>query len=262
MELAHINKIYSCDNCSQSFKTIYEQNIHAINNHSELRPFKCDKCEKSFKHNYTLRDHLETHTETMNFQCNLCNMKKFKTKLYLTRHIRNIHSNEVFPYSCGQCGISLKTDIDLRQHESVHSTSFKCNLCDTVFQNVPSIVDHIKSAHSNMHPFSCVQCGKSFKSRHYLKSHEEIHNINTNHKCHLCGVLCKQKSNLFKHIKTVHSTLTPYKCDQCDKSFKGKNCLNRHKLIHNPESKFKCHLCDASFKQRGGRSRHVKRVHK
>lgn len=64
--------------------------------------------------------------------------------------------------------------------------------------------------------------------------------------------------------KTLHYCLQvkQYKCEQCDKSFKRKSELSRHKKIHSDERPFVCETCGVSYKRQTHLTRHEKNAHK
>ena len=106
--------------------------------------------------------------------------------------------------------------------------------------------------------------------------------------CEICNKRFSEKSNLFKHKKTIHFGDKKYKCETCDKEFvqsshvkrhekahfegkihECKTCLRKfssadvlkfHQRIHSGENVYKCELCDKSFAQKGNLKRH-KKIH-
>ncbi len=57
------------------------------------------------------------------------------------------------------------------------------------------------------------------------------------------------QNTLSEHLITVHENKT-FDCDTCQKKFKTKNSLQRHKQTHNPNSNhglFICHKCEKCF---------------
>jgi KRAB domain-containing zinc finger protein len=89
----------------------------------------------------------------------------------------------------------------------------------------------MKLFHSDSEPVSCDLCGKSFKSKQYLKNHKETHGLVPNYKCHLCESEFMQKNNLKKHVKYVHDKRS-FKCNICNKSYSREDTFKKHKLNH------------------------------
>ena len=53
----------------------------------------------------------------------------------------------------------------------------------------------------------CNVCAKKFKTPHHLRRHEVIHSGNKPFDCYLCEYKCNVKSNVVKHVKSVHGIL-------------------------------------------------------
>ena len=50
-------------------------------------------------------------------------------------------------------------------------------------------------------------------------------------------------------------------CGECEKSFKRKEDLNRHKLTHQPQGRYECFYCSKSYSRSDHRHRHIKKSH-
>ena len=69
-------------------------------------------------------------------------------------------------------------------------------------------------------------------------------------KCDICNKLFSNKSNLRKHIKSVHEKIK-FKCEICDKELSRKDELQRHKLsVHSKNIEFKCIVCERKFSRK------------
>lgn len=80
--------------------------------------------------------------------------------------------------------------------------------------------------------------------------------------CPRCDAKFGQKSNLNKHIRTVHENRRPFVCDRCPSTFGHKNLLVEHvRTAHDGERPFVCDQCGVSFGRRSNKYQHVQMVH-
>ena len=69
-------------------------------------------------------------------------------------------------------------------------------------------------------------------------------------KCDICNKLFSNKSNLRKHIKSVHEKIK-FKCEICDKEFSQEDNLQRHKkAVHSKNIEFNCIVCERKFSRK------------
>ena len=119
--------------------------------------------------------------------------------------------------------------------------------------------DKVNNQPTNVWPYVCGTCGKSFKQKSRIIAHESVHTMVKPYTCATCGKSFKQKSHLTVH-GNVHTTVKPYTCVSCGKSFKQKSCLTVHERIHTMVKPYMCVICGKSFKQKISLTVH-ERVH-
>ena len=67
------------------------------------------------------------------------------------------------------------------------------------------------------------------------------------------------KSNLNKHVSTVHEGIKPFQCDICNACFGQKDNLNNHiAIVHEGIKQFKCDICHAGFGRKGNLNKNLK----
>lgn len=74
--------------------------------------------------------------------------------------------------------------------------------------------------------------------------------------CDMCDKRYKCKSSLRKHKKMHESSL---KCVRCMKGFSSQTNLDKHMKLHEPYRPVSCNYCDNSFNAEGHLKTHLKR---
>ena len=111
--------------------------------------------------------------------------------------------------------------------------------------------------------FKCHDCGKSFKSKTYLKTHQISKHLKIKFACPYegCGKLLSHRYFLKNHIELVHKTDVRHHCNQCEKSFKVGHDLKQHiKAVHEGK-KVQCSFCEKEFVRPSEKNRHERQVH-
>ena len=92
------------------------------------------------------------------------------------------------------------------------------------------------------------------------KSHVTIHTGEVKpFECKNCNKRFKHRSALSRH-KIIHTGKAPHECATCKKRFNQKVNLKSHELVHTDMMPYECKYCKKRFKERGNLSRH-ERIH-
>lgn len=127
---------------------------------------------------------------------------------------------------------------------------------------------------------ACVECGKGFhcspagavhqgdgtgdkhkECSHVPRepTHQKVHTTVKPYKCEQCGKYFSCRSALHVHFK-VHTRQRPYSCEACGSAFSQASHLEDHKRLHTGEKPFRCETCGKSF-SRSSHLRSHQRVH-
>uniref|UniRef100_UPI0037E77A70 zinc finger protein ZFP2-like n=1 Tax=Semicossyphus pulcher TaxID=241346 RepID=UPI0037E77A70 len=252
-----------CDLCGKEFKCKSQLAVH-FQTHTGERPHLCDICGRKFGRQYQLKRHkVLVHANRLNgqddgtpeapFACNVCG-KRLKSEALLAAHTR-IHSADK-PHRCGVCLRSFQRATCLKQHH------VRVHLRVRVNESVRAPGRRKSSAAKT---FPCPICSKVFKFRSLLASHSLIHSEMRPYGCDFCSRSFRRLSHLKRHREVVHANgarpLQSFVCHICGKDKKCRSQLARHVIIHTGERPYACDLCPARFNRSGNLQQHRKRMH-
>ena len=171
---------------------------------------------------------------------------------YLKVHIKSIHQQDNFSFSCNTCGQSFKWRKSLVRHELIFHTehsdiikgslSINCRKCLKQFDSKEELLKHKSSEHPKARKkHKCKKCFKVFDYGIGLYKHDQEEHSDIVYKCPSCVYTTKIKYNLERHIETCDKK----KCDICDEKFASKKQLKMHKATKH--KKPKCFLCKEEF---------------
>jgi uncharacterized C2H2 Zn-finger protein len=163
-------------------------------------------------------------------------------------------------FICDQCSNIFVTEESLRKHvENKHNnpSKRKCPDCGKEFSGQLYLSQHYKLIHGGILPsmedrekFMCDQCPSVFfakgsllwhQNQHHLKLADPKRMIAQRKQCPHCPKTFAAHPTWTEHIRSKHEMNTPYKCDQCNRSYGTEGKLKTHKrLVH---TRIKCDIC-------------------
>ena len=151
--------------------------------------------------------------------------------------------------------------------------TFLCPECGKNFSVDADLYLHQVRAHDT-NSYTCENCGETVIGKKTLDNHMRKHNtavtrLKRSHNCEECPYETKDKANLSKHTKRVHSE-KPKKikksreCGECGKTFQHKGHFDTHVKSHNgrqSEPLKTCEYCDYKCCRNDDLEKHVKGAH-
>lgn len=155
---------------------------------------------------------------------------QYYTNLFSSPSVLNLSSS-------GTSDKSEKTEVEEEDEEeqeieTEENDTYKCNDCDKYFSTSHGLEVHVRRTHSSeLKPYSCDLCPKTFGHSLSLAQHRTTHTQERCFQCKTCGKCFKRSSTLSTHL-LIHSDTRPYSCVHCGKRFHQKSDMKKHTYIH------------------------------
>ncbi|XP_072541724.1 zinc finger protein 142 [Salminus brasiliensis] len=225
-----VEKTLKCDICGFScfHQLVFDQHIRS---HGGTCLYKCTECDFSTRNRQKITWHMRIHTGEKPYRCEKCSYTCADPSR-LKYHMR-IHQDER-KYLCPECGYKCKWVNQLKYHMTKHSgaKSYACEECEYRTNRADALRIHRETRHRDVRSFICEKCGKAFKTRFLLKTHQKR-----------------------------HSDERPYVCSICQKGFRWPAGLRHHYLSHTNQLPFRCLYCPYRAKQKFQVVKHLRRHH-
>ncbi len=252
-----LTKIMAFHLCDEKFTILRDFQIHYLTEHGIGQKYNCEKCRWECYSELTLKRHLK---------------KCFQREIHSSGHPHINYNYPRYCCQEPECEKTFANKDTVLQHrirEHGHPP-IRCpyTTCDKTFTLRTAVSKHTASVHRGIsfckEIQSCDECGEGdFKSDKEVEKHKLAkHSTETPFICETCGKAFRRKANLHTHNKVVHlktKKVVPQKvvCDTCGKSV-IQPCLEGHMLTHTKERPFTCEICGQKFRQKVSLRTHVK----
>jgi len=248
----HEPSSYTCNLCdfkvkNQDFSS-HDSNLNKLIRHG-FEVHKTERLCTQCGHLSNSYDEYKAHEKTHLVTCEIC-QEKFVSKQAMKKHKKMKHTDrDIVKVSCEVCG-KLLSEASLKNHMiGVHGDQkYTCDICHQVFNTTLGNFKKHRQNHLQK-PEKCPECGKLVKRLAQHLSLNQCGNTKSKevYQCDECDKVFKFKHGLKRHKKYVHLKLFSHFCDLCTFKTCSKNNLSTHvKMVHLKESRYIiCPICSA-----------------
>ena len=179
--------------------------------------------------------------------------------LQIKTHALKKKTDRNHKYKCSVCG---ETRCTMQQVNAHHLEKHKlqiCTICGRTFALASSLIRHAYDHEENR--YKCNACDYAAHFESELNTHKVVHRKQPSFQCMVknCGKWFRRKWEFTMHVKKHAGEIL--KCDVCDFTTNLNKHLKEHKHRHSDDCPYICTICNKGFRYRSGLKRHRDSVH-
>ena len=203
----------------------------AMHDMSRAKGFPCKECDMVCPSTPSLLEHMKAHyqqEETGRFECEQCG-RIYKHAGSLAHHKK---SHEVGSFQCPVCTRTLPNAVALKNHLRIHTLSPSSAQTEEESEEV------VEDGGHDERDYSLAQDLSENFGRTHLNNSGITHSVLQSHEAEEHGKKGSPGSD--------DAWDRPFKCDQCDRTYRHHGSLVNHKKCHQ-QGTFKCSVCFKQF---------------
>ncbi|PWA28973.1 hypothetical protein CCH79_00019810 [Gambusia affinis] len=203
----------------------------AMHDMSRAKGFPCKECDMVCPSTPSLLEHMKAHyqqEESGRFECEQCG-RIYKHAASLANHKK---SHEVGSFQCPVCTRTLPNAVALKNHLRIHTLSPSSAHAEEENEEAP------EEAGQDERSFGLAQDLSDGFGRSHLNNSGVGHSVLPGHETDDHGKKGSPESD--------DAWDRPFKCDQCDRTYRHHGSLVNHKKCHQ-QGTFKCSVCFKQF---------------
>lgn len=187
----------------------------------------------------------ESYADKLTLDCDFC-LRTFTSKDKLEDHVK-CHDFKILHF-CEDCGEEFSTNKARRNHNVICAKKLVCRYCTVGLESKGKKRQHEQKHCDNMFGQLCDICGEKFKHQGTLDQHIKTRHMDWEKifQCPKCPKKFAFKTKLSFHLKSVHTSVRAYLCEDCGADFKNPASLRHHRIRkHQPiGNKRQCSVCN------------------
>uniref|UniRef100_A0AAV2KGY6 C2H2-type domain-containing protein n=1 Tax=Knipowitschia caucasica TaxID=637954 RepID=A0AAV2KGY6_KNICA len=223
----HSDKPHKCDQCGRGYRHPCSLLNHKKSHKTGV--FRCLVCQKKYYNLLALKNHQRTHFDLKRHKCEECG-KAFKIQKQLLNHLRLHEEHRVKGLvRSGPSGARLSpagpSQLHTLRAESAKAASllgFK-KPYSSAGTSRPQKFDAVETSRR---PFSCEECGKTYRHAGSLANHKNLHKVGDYH-CNVCNSTYPNRLAMKNHLR-LHFAHKKHNCPDCGKGFRTQRQLATH----------------------------------
>ena len=156
--------------------------------------------------------------------------------------------------------LDTEEQIDIKEKNEVSMEKvFKCQNCDSVYKSKNYLRSHQQTKHEGRY-FPCNQCDFKSQFRENVSKHKKSKHEGVKFVCDECDHHFITKQSLVTHQQSKHEGFR-YSCDKCDYEATQQGALNNHKMSKHEGVRYSCNQCEYQAVWKSHLYSHKQRVH-